>query len=117
MVVSGVMNEAWGRGVHAARSRQARKLDVPNVSGAFLEPQQSQAGSSVLAFGRCCQKLCPAELGLRLPKAVEQDGEFARYGDAGALWSLCLGEPLAPCLERVGSLDPREQVVGCLIKG
>ena len=78
-------------------------VDVPDVPDAVNRlrwlPRHNKRDRPVLAFGRPCQPgSSPAELGFRLPKAVEQDGQLAGNRDAGALGAFGLGEGLAPCL-------------------
>jgi hypothetical protein len=72
--------------IHAARSRSGEERWMSLRSFARLCPRHYQRDHPFLAFGLILLAvLCPAELGFRLPKPMEQNSELARFGPSTSI--------------------------------
>ena len=88
------------------------------VSGSNSRFTLYSPGEIALAWltGKRSLVSCPAKLGLVQPKRMKQHSQFAGNCNPGALLALGFSDPLAPCLEREGSLDAGQHDVGSFVK-
>jgi hypothetical protein len=122
MVVFEVCERLWSLGCSSRHDcGQADKVGRLCVTGEVLTlsfwPSTVQTRSPVLAYRSLLCESAPAELGFRLPKRVEQTGQFTRDSYPCTLMAFSLGELPTPCLQSKGTLDPDQQIVRRFVQG